>query len=153
MTNVFEVVVRAFRTDRVKIFWNGKPEPFERMAIFFQRITLAFRAGNNFFSERIAWVTRTDDMTFLFRMDSPSCSRDLCKQIVDDMFDSSFSRFLLALRCFAPSSCRPGVVVSLFRFVTRLGVVSSLRGFVFPIWPASLETRKSIIRDWMTWVS
>ena len=85
---------------------------------FFQRTAQTVRADNNFFSERIAWVTRTDDMTFLFGTDSPSCSRDVCKQIVDNMFDSSFRRFLVSLRCFVPSSRRPGVVVSLFRFVT-----------------------------------
>ena len=95
----------------------------------FQRTARAVRADNNFFSERIAWVTRTDHMTCLFRTDSPSCSRDLGKQIVDDMFDSSFRRFLVSLRCLVPSSRRPGVVVSLFRFDTW-HVVSSLRGFI-----------------------
>ena len=97
---------------------------------FFQRTARAVRADNNFF---FLWTDSLshskDNMTFLFRTDSPSCSRDLCKQIVDNMFDSSFRRFFVSLRCFVPSSRRPGVVVSLFRFVTWQ-VVSSLRGFV-----------------------
>ena len=98
---------------------------------FFQRTARAVRADNNFFF--FLWTDSLshskDNMTFLFRTDSPSCSHDLCKQIVDNMFDSSFRRFFVSLRCFVPSSRRPGVVVSLFRFVTWQ-VVSSLRGFV-----------------------
>ena len=112
-----ELIARAFRMDRVTIFSNGQPEQSERITIFF------------FFLWTDSLSHSKDNMTFLFRTDSPSCSRDLCKQIVDNMFDSSFRRFFVSLRCFVPSSRRPGVVVSLFRFVTWQ-VVSSLRGFV-----------------------
>ena len=111
-----ELIARAFRMDRATIFSNGQPEPFERITIFFFLWTDSLSHSK-------------DNMTFPFLTDSPSCSRDLCKQIVGNMFDSSFRRFFVSLRCFVPSSRRPGVVVSLFRFVTWQ-VVSSLRGFV-----------------------
>ena len=49
-----ELIARAFRMDRVTIFSNGQPEPFERITIFF------------FLCERIAWVTRRITWHFFF---------------------------------------------------------------------------------------
>ena len=50
-----ELIARAFRMDRVTIFSNGQPEPFERITFFFF-----------FFCERIAWVTRRITWHFFF---------------------------------------------------------------------------------------
>ena len=107
-----ELIARAFRMDRATIFSNGQPEPFERITIFF-------------FCERIAWVTRRITWHFFFER----IARAVHVIYANKSFDSSFRRFFVSLRCFVPSSRRPGVVVSLFRFVTWQ-VISSLRGFV-----------------------
>ena len=121
---------------------------------FFQRTARAVRADNNFF---FLWTDSLshskDNMTFLFRTDSPSCSRDLCKQIVRLVV----SPFLRVTSLFRPVVSSPRCSRFLFsichltsRFVSsRFCFVVSFRLFDC----ASLGTRKGIIRPWITWGS
>ena len=135
-----ELIARAFRMDRATIFSNGQPEPFERITIFFFLWTDSLSHSK-------------DNMTFLFRTDSPSCSRDLCKQIVR-LVVSPFLRVTSLFRPVVSSPRCRRFLVSICHLTSRF--VSSRFCFVvsFRLFDcASLGTRKGIIRPWITWGS
>ena len=58
--------------ERITIFSNGYPKPFERMTTFFKRIAQAVRTDDNFFQTDIPSRSNGCHSDNFFQTDSPS---------------------------------------------------------------------------------